>query len=61
MKRTSLRARKVPVAWSDFEYSALQGSFADSFDDAVDEDLIDYDDEREAVEVVVQRTSRTLN
>ena len=61
MKRTALRSRKIPVAWSDLEYAALQGDFTDSFDDRVSESLIDYDDEREALEVVVQRTIRTVN
>jgi hypothetical protein len=61
MKRTAFRSRKVPVAWSDPEYAALQGDFADTFDDRVSESLVDYEDEREAVEVVVQRMTRTVN
>jgi hypothetical protein len=61
MKRTALRSRKAPVAWSDLEYAALHGDFADTFDDRVSETLVDYEDEREAVEVVVQRVPRTVN
>ena len=61
MKRTSLRTRKLPLAWSDPEYAALQGNFADTFDDRVGESLIDYEDERAAVEVVVHRMIRTVN
>ena len=61
MKRTLLRTRKVPVAWSDLGYAALQCNFADSFDDRVSESLVDYEDEREAVEVVVQGMNRTVN
>ena len=40
---------------------ALQGDFSDTFDDRVSEDLVDYEDEREAVEVVVQKMIRTVN
>ena len=61
MKRTALRTSKVPVAWSDLGYAALQGNIADTFDDRVSESLVDYEDEREAVEVVVQGMKRTLN
>ena len=61
MKRTALHTRKVPVASRDLEYAALCGNFADTFDDRVTEDLVDYDDEREAVEVVAQRMIRTVN
>lgn len=61
MKRTALRTRRIPVAWSDLEYAALQGNFTDNFDDRVSESLVDYEDEREALEVVVQRTIRSVN
>ena len=61
MKRTALRTRKVPVASSDLEYAALLGNFADTFDDRVSESLVDYEDEREAVEVVVHRMIHTVN
>jgi hypothetical protein len=52
MKRMSSRTGKVPAAWSDLGYAALQSGFADNFDDRVGEDLVDYEDEREAVDVV---------
>ena len=61
MKRIALCTRKIPVSWSDLAYAALQGNFADSFDDRVSESLVDYEDEREAVEVVVQGMNRTVN
>jgi hypothetical protein len=61
MKRTPLRTSKGPVAWSDLAYAALQGNFADTFDDRVSESLVDYEDEREAVEAVVQSMNRTVN
>lgn len=61
MKRTPLRTSKGPVPWSDLGYAALQGNFADTFDDRVSESLVDYEDEREAVEVVVQSMNRTVN
>ena len=61
MKRTALRTRNVPVAWSDLDYDALKGDFADNFDDRVSESLVDYEDEREAVEIVVQRMIRSVN
>ena len=61
MKRTAPRSRKVPVAWNDLAYAAQQGHFADTFDDRVSESLVDYEDEREAVEVVVHGMIRTVN
>ena len=61
MKRTALRSRNVPVAWRDLEHAALQGDFADTFDDRVSESLVDYEDERETVEIVVQRMIRNVN
>ena len=61
MKRAALRPRKIPVAWGDPERAALHGNFADTFDDRVSESLVDYEDEREVVEVVVQKIFRTVN
>jgi hypothetical protein len=61
MKRTAFRTRKIPVAWSDLEYAALQGNFSDNFDDRVSESLVDYEDEREALDVVVQKVVRSVN
>ena len=61
MKRNALPARKVPVAWSDIGYAALQGKLVDTFDDRVSEGLFDYEDEREAVEIVVQGMNRAVN
>ena len=61
MKRTAVRARKRAAARSDPEYAALLGNFADTFDDRVSESLVDYEDEREAVDVVVRGMTRTVN
>ncbi len=63
MKRAAHRSHKVRVALRDLEHAALQGNFADTFDDRVCESgsLFDCEDEREAVEAVEQRTIRTVN
>ena len=61
MKRNALPARKVPVAWTDLGYAALQGKLPDTFDDRVSESLFESEDAREAVDVVVQGMRRTLN
>ena len=61
MKRTAFRARKVPCAWTDLAYAALEGDCADTFDDRVSESLMDGEDEREAVAIVVQGMNRALN
>ena len=61
MKRTALRTRKFPVVWTDLAYAALQGNFADTFDDRVGESLVDPEDEREAVEIVAQGMHRAVN
>ena len=61
MKRMSSRTGKVPAAWIDLGYAALQGGFADTFDDRVGENLVDYEDEREAVDVVAPGMNRTVN
>ena len=56
MKRTTLRIRKIPVAPTDAGNAAPWSDFVDSFDDRISESLVDYEDEREAMEVVVPRT-----
>lgn len=61
MKRIPHRNGKAPVAWSDLAYAALQGNFPDTFEDRVSESLVDFEDEREAVDAVVHGTNRTLN
>ena len=53
MKRTALRAHKTPVGRTDSADVAPWRDLADYFEDPVSEDLVDYEDEREAVEVVV--------
>jgi hypothetical protein len=61
MKRNALPARKVSAPWRDLGYAALQGKLADTFDDRVSESLFDFEDEREAVDVVVQAMNRSVN
>jgi hypothetical protein len=53
MKRTALRARKIRVARTDSGHAALWSDLAEPFDDRVSESLVDYEDEREAMEIVV--------
>jgi len=60
MKRRQIRTGNAPRPWSDLGYAALQGGLVDTFDDRVSEDLIDRDDEREAVDSVVNRMNRSL-
>lgn len=61
MKRMPVHIGKVPVAWGDLGYAALQTGFTDTFDDRVGDNLVDYEDEREAVEVVVHGMNRAVN
>jgi len=61
MKRTALRTRKVPVVPAHLRAAAPWDPLADSFEEGVSEDLVDYDDEREAVDIVVHRTIRSIN
>ena len=61
MKRTTLRTRKVSVAPADFGSAAPWDDLADTFEDRVSDSLVDYDDEREAMEAVVPRTIHSLN
>lgn len=61
MKRTALRARKIPLVPADFGSAARWDDPADLFEDRVAESLVDYDDEREALEAVVPRTNHSLN
>lgn len=61
MKRTALRSRKTPVVPAPLRAAAPWDPLADSFEEGVAEDLVDYDDEREAVEMVVHGPSRSIN
>ena len=61
MKRTAHRARKIPVTPTGQGNSAPWDDFPDPFDDRVSENLVDYEDEREAVEAVTQRAMRSVN
>ena len=58
MKRTALRTRKPQIVPTHFA-TPVDG-LADSFED-ISEDLIEYDDEREALEVVVHGSIHSLN
>ena len=61
MKRTALRSRKHAAVPAPIRAAAPWDHLADSFEEGVAEDLVDYDDEREAVEMVVHATSRSIN
>ena len=58
MKRTALRTRKPQVAPTQF--AAPSDRLADSFED-ISEDLVEYDDEREAVDAVVHGSIHSVN
>ena len=53
MKRSVHRTSTVPVAPAELDLSVSLGDLADYFEDPVSEYLVDYEDEREAVEAVV--------
>jgi hypothetical protein len=57
MKRPEIRNAerlKLPMAWRQAEYAALQAIDADSCDDRVSEDIFDVEDERAEVDIIVQ-------
>lgn len=56
MKRTACRTRKAPVVTTDLGFDRFEaplGDLAALFEDYTSEDLVDYDDERDAVDGVV--------
>ena len=59
MKRTALRTRKVQP--THLAMAEPLDSLADSFEDYISEDLIEYDDEREAMDVVVHGSLHAVN
>ena len=61
MKRTALRTRKVQAPPARLPASAPWDHLADSFEEGVSEDLVDYDDEREAVDIVAHGITRSIN
>ena len=61
MKRTALRTRKVQAPPAQFPASAPWDHLADSFEEGVSEDLVDYDDEREVVDIVAHGINRSIN
>ena len=52
MKRSAHRTSRVPVAPAELDLPGPWGDLAEFFEDPVSEGLVDYEDEREAVEVV---------
>jgi len=60
MRRTALRTRKVPVAPAQLAV-VPPDHLADSFEAYVSEDLVDYDDEREAMDAVVHGSLHSVN
>jgi hypothetical protein len=61
MKRTALRTRKAPVVPAYVAARAPWDHLAKSFEDDTSEDQVDYDDEREAVDLVLHGTTRSVN
>ena len=61
MKRTAVRTRKVPAVPAYLVARAPWDHLAKSFEDDFDEDLVDYDDEREAVDLVLHGTTHSVN
>ena len=61
MKRSAHRTSRVPVAPAELDSPARWGDLADFFEDPVSENLVDYEDEREAVEVVVPGGAGSLH
>ena len=59
MKRTALRTRKVQPTHA--ATAVPLDSLADSFEDYISEDLVEYDDEREVVDVVVHGSLHSVN
>jgi hypothetical protein len=64
MKRTQAGPRKspkLPRAWVDAEYAALRFNAADTCDDRVTEDIYEFEDEREEVDVIVHGLDHSAN
>jgi hypothetical protein len=61
MKRTALRTRSAPVVPTHLAMDGQPDSLAESFEEDIGEDLVDYDDEREAMDVVVHAALRSVN
>jgi hypothetical protein len=61
MKRTALRTRSAPIVPTHLAMDGQSDSLADSFEEDFDEELVDYDDEREAMNAVVQGTLHSVN
>jgi len=55
MKRATVRSPKQPIAWGDFEYAARLDHCADALEHCVSEKDLDSEDQRVAVEVVLDR------
>jgi hypothetical protein len=57
MKHTTLRSPhpyRLPLAWRETEYAALQAEAADTFDDRVSQNIFDIEDEHAEVDIVVR-------
>ncbi len=56
MKRTARRSRKLPElpgAWCEAECAALRADAADTCDDRVSQNIVDVEDERAEVDIIV--------
>ena len=61
MRRTALRTRKVAIVPAQLATVVPSDHLADSFEEYISEDLVDYDDERDAVDVVVHGPVHAVN
>ena len=61
MRRTALRTRKVAIVPAQLATVVPTDRLADSFEDYISEDLVDYDDEREVADVVVHGSLHSVN
>jgi hypothetical protein len=55
MKHAMVRPLRQPIAWGDFEYAALHDGSADDFEHRLREKDLDSEDQRVAVEIIVDR------
>ena len=64
MKRSAVRNRKLPerpIAWREAEYAARRFNAADTCDDRISEDILDVEDERAEVEIIVRGMTHGVN
>jgi hypothetical protein len=55
MKPTVVRSHRQPIAWGDFEYAARHDPCADDLENRISEKNLDSEDQRVAVEIILDR------